>query len=176
MPINLDVLLNLISSQTEQTTMLTTLNSPLSLTSFQIGYIWLILSIIFLFLEIGSPGLFFFIAFSIGCIFGSLSAFLEYSNQTQCLIFIIVSLLSFIILKKVFSSKNKIEDEVKTNIYGLLGQKAIVIETINPPKSGYVKVKGDSFVAKSERNEIIETGKMVSIIRIEGNCLIVRNL
>lgn len=136
------------------------------------GYIWLIVAIVFLFAEMSTPGLFFFIAFAIGCGFASITAFLEYSLIAQCVLGLSISMIAFFILRHYFSIKTK--DGVGTNIDALVGQKGIVIQIIEPTKIGRVKIKGEQWPAQAETGVVLQKGTVVKIVQVVGNRLIVR--
>lgn len=136
------------------------------------GYIWLVLSILFMYIEIMSPGLFFFLAFSVGCIAGSILAFLSYSLFAQCVSSLVVTLVAFWIMRKYFATALKSGGDVKTNFFALTGKDAIVTKEINPTSSGQVKIRGELWPAKSDNK--IDLGISVHIVRLEGNHLIVK--
>ena len=62
----------------------------------------------------------------------------------------------------------------KTNVEGLIGEKAYVTEEINNIKSkGAVKLKGLEWSARSENDEIIEADTEVVVKAVSGVKLIV---
>ena len=140
-----------------------------------LGYFWLILAIIFLFIEIGTPGLFFFIAFAIGCGFASILAFTGFSFVAQCVSGLAVSIVSFFVLRHYFSVKTK-GGEVETNVDALVGKKGVVVKTINPHEVGYVKVGGEIWPAQNVDNLILQKGTVVRVVKVQGNRLVVKNL
>ena len=65
----------------------------------------------------------------------------------------------------------------KTNIDSLVGQQAIVTETINNLESlGHAKINGLEWTARSADNTIIEAGSVVIVKEISGVKLIVDKL
>jgi len=136
------------------------------------GYIWLVVGIIFLFAEMSTPGLFFFIAFAIGCVFSSIAAFLGYSLIVQCIGGLSISMIAFFVLRYYFSIKK--QNEVGTNIDALVGQKGLVIQVIDPTKIGRVKVKGEQWPAQAENGVVLQKGTVVKIVKVIGNRLIVK--
>ena len=136
------------------------------------GYIWLILSILFMYIEIMYPGLFFFLAFSVGCIAGAVLAFLSYSLFVQCVSSLMVTLVAFWIMRKYFAIALRSGGDVKTNFSALTGRDAIVTKEIHPTSSGQVKVRGELWPAKSDVQ--IDLGTSVHVVRLEGNHLIVK--
>jgi len=135
------------------------------------GYIWFLVALAFLLAELTTPGLFFFLAFAIGCIIGAVFAFLEYSFVIQCIISLITTGLAFWILRKKFAVLSK-NDIIKTNFDALVGAHAVVIADVTVSYGGQVKVRGEIWPARTEENNILK-GDVVKVIRVEGNSLIV---
>jgi membrane protein implicated in regulation of membrane protease activity len=137
-------------------------------------YCWLLLALTFLLLELSVPGLFFFIAFSGGCIAAAIFTWLGYGLVTQCVVALVASLISFVILKWKCASIIRNGSDVKTNIDALSGQEAIVLQDISHLNKGQVRVRGESWPAKIDAKKgSIKKGEVVRIIRIEGNSVIV---
>jgi membrane protein implicated in regulation of membrane protease activity len=137
-----------------------------------LGYIWLIAGLIFLLLEVGTPGLFFFVSLALGSFVGAITAFIGHSIMMQCWSAVIGSLFCFFILKNIFA--NKQQPGHKTNIQALIGKTAIIIESIEPNKAGRIKIKGEEWPATNDQKMTLPLGKTVTIIRIEGNKVVVR--
>ncbi len=136
-----------------------------------LGYLWLIAGVFLLLLEVGTPGLFFFVSLSIGSFCAALIAFMNFSWYVQCWTAIGGALISFGIFKKLFA--NRKTPSIKTNIDALVSQEGIVIETIEPRKVGRIKIKGEEWPAISAHQAILQKGTVVKIIRIDGNKLVV---
>ncbi|KKP24407.1 MAG: hypothetical protein SZ59_C0002G0253 [candidate division TM6 bacterium GW2011_GWF2_28_16] len=138
----------------------------------QLGYFWLLIAILFLFLELATPGLFFFITFSIGSVLAGVMAFLGYSFFIQCISLITGFLVSFLIFKKYLKvTENK---RVPTNTDALSGKTGIVVKKINKNNSGLVKVEGEVWAAISQNSGEILENTTVNIIAVKGNKLIVK--
>ncbi len=151
--------------------------TSLFLSSSYLGYFWLIVAVLFLFAEISTPGLFFFIAFAMGSSVAAVFAFLNFSFMTQCIVALVSSILFFGILRHYFSSKSKSED-AETNVDALKGQKGVVIKEIHPnsfgPSSlGRVKVGGEEWPAQVVDNVMLQKGTVVVVVQVQGNRLIV---
>lgn len=141
------------------------------------GYIWLIVAILFLFAELNTPGLFFFVSFAIGAFAAAVAAFAGYAVIAQCLIALAVSLVSFGVMRTYLKSKRLSDvryEHPNTNIDALLSKKGVVTKVIEPHKKGVVRVGGETWRARCEGEEILKTGAVVSIVRIEGNTIIVK--
>lgn len=143
------------------------------------GYLWIFIGIFFLFFELNTPGLFFFVSFALGAFFASALAFLGYSLILQCVGGLTLSLVLFLLLRKYL--KNKKMSEVlygssETNIDALAGRRGQVIEDIEEYKKGRVKVGGEVWRAKSVDEATLAKGEMVTVLSVEGNTVIVRGL
>ena len=142
------------------------------MTGSDLGYFWLIMAIIFLFAEIGTPGLFFFVAFAVGCVFASIAAFSGFVLYIQCFVSLGVLLLTFVFIRLRFTSSNVRSDQ--TNIYALVGREAHVIKKICPHHKGQVKVGGENWTAIADCKLELCVGMVVEVIGIRGNTLIVK--
>jgi membrane protein implicated in regulation of membrane protease activity len=142
----------------------------------EIWLIWLLVGIIFLIVEIFTPG--FFIA-CLGLAAMVVSVFLLFIPGMmfiwQIVIFLIISIIIFITIRP-FALKHlyKRSDQQNTNADGLIGKKGKIISKVDSANPGYMKIYGDEFMAISESGETLEVGDDVEIVRIEGNKVIVK--
>lgn len=134
---------------------------------------WLIASAVFLLVEILTLGLT-SIWFAGGAIIAAIAALIGGPFVVQTLLFIVVTCLLFVLTRPIAQRylNNKVQ---KTNTDALIGQKAIVKETINNMESrGRVQLNGQDWTARSiEAGEIIPVGSEVKVRRIQGVKLIV---
>ena len=92
----------------------------------------------------------------------------------QTTIFIISSTI-LIFATKPFIKKFADVKKTNTNVYSIIGKKALVIKTIDPIHSvGQIKLNGEVWTAESEDNQIIEEGSEVEILEIKGVKAIVK--
>lgn len=134
---------------------------------------WLIASAVFLLIEILTLGLT-SIWFAGGSIIAAIAAFAGAPFWAQMLLFILVTCLLFALTRPI--AKRYLNNKVqKTNTEALIGQHAIVKETINNMESrGRVQLNGQDWTARSlEAGEIIPAGSEVTVRRIQGVKLIV---
>lgn len=145
--------------------------------SSALGYTWLIAAILLLLLEVGVPGLFFFMSFALGSAAASVCAFLDLSLYIQCTVAIVSSALCLSVLKYIASHKKLITHvstkHAHTNTDALIGEQALVTVAIEARTPGRIKVKGDEWTAVSLHGTAFHQGSIVTIVRIEGNKLIV---
>ena len=133
---------------------------------------WLIAFVAFLIIEIITLGLT-TVWFAIGSIAAFLAAYVGASIVVQIVVFLVVSIVFLVftrpILMKFFNQKRE-----RTNAESLIGQKAIVIETIDSIHGvGRVEVNGMEWAAKTDESGLIEKDTIVSIKGIQGVKLIV---
>ncbi|MBU4269283.1 NfeD family protein [Candidatus Dependentiae bacterium] len=142
-----------------------------SLLTPNIAYFWLILALVFLLLEISTPGLFLFVTFAIGSILASIVAFLDYSLFVQCITLILGFLASFLIIKLFLKSKES--KRVNTTVDALVGRICLVTKKIDKNNSGLVKVDGEVWAAVGKDDKEFLPGQNVKIVVVKGNKLIV---
>lgn len=139
--------------------------------------IWLIVAIVLVIVEICTAA-FGSICFAIGAGFSALAAGLGAGLTWQIVIFVVVSLLTFVFLRpfmlKFLDRKSK---DVKTNAEALFGRKAVVSERIDASQlTGRVAVDGDDWKAVSADGSVIEKGAIVEIVKLDSIILTVKSL
>ena len=136
-------------------------------------YIWLGLTILFGLIEAATVGL-----TSIWFAAGSLAAMIAAAFGTniwiQVIVFILASAILLIFTRPLVRKfiTPKIEP---TNVDALIGQTAIVLETIdNDAETGAVLIDGKVWTARAELGAVISQNQKVVVTRIEGVKLFVR--
>jgi len=128
---------------------------------------WLIVAGVFLILEIFTMG---FLVFwlSIGSILAMLISFITNSIIIQTTVFVLSSGI-LIFATKPFVKKFTEKDTTKTNVYSLVGKKAVVIEDIDwATGTGQIKFDGQIWSARTTEQVNIPKGTEVEIESIEG--------
>ena len=129
--------------------------------------IWLIASGIFFICEIITVG---FLVFwlGVGALVAMLVSFFTSNIIVQMSVFVISSGLLIFATRPLVNKISK-KDVVPTNVYSLIGKKAIVIEDIDwVTGKGQIKFEGEIWSAKSKEQVNIPTGSEVEIVSIEG--------
>jgi len=67
-------------------------------------------------------------------------------------------------MKKALDAPKK-----KTTAEGMIGKEATVTEPIEPGSSGYIKLYGDLWMARSFNERVLTVGTKVTITKIDGN-------
>lgn len=137
--------------------------------------VWLIVAGFFFILEIITEGFLVF-WFGIGAIAALGVSFIPGTNTiAQIATFVILSIILVLSTRKL---TDKIKPkEVATNVYTILGKKAVVSQAIDNFKgTGQIKIDGDMWSAKSDNDEPIEAGSSVEILSIDGVKAIVKKI
>lgn len=135
------------------------------------AFIWLIFALFFLLLEMGSPGLFYFLSFFFGGVIAALLSIWISDLNVQVIAFFLGSIVSFALLW--FWVKKEHTVTTKTNVYALQGKKGVVLKEITKNNVGTVKVGGEIWSAKSIHAQDIKVGAIVEIVRVQGAHLMV---
>ena len=134
---------------------------------------WLILFVVSVLLELSSPGLFFFVSFSLGAAAAAGVSLLDLGMGIEFTVFLLVSAISFVLLRQYVKGLSK-DTLHKTNVYALLGKKGIITEQVSLFKKGWVKIDGELWAAAPLHEEIIEVGAQVEVVSSSGSHLIVK--
>ena len=134
-------------------------------------YIWLILFLVFLGLEIITTGVFFFLCFSTGALFAMLCSLLGATFQVEMIVFCAVSLASILLIRPLFK-KYVAKKKIETNVDSLIGAPAVVIENIKANGTGKVKAASEIWLAISK--EDIDVNENVVIEAVDGTKLVVK--
>jgi membrane protein implicated in regulation of membrane protease activity len=136
---------------------------------------WVLLAFLFLFFEMGNPGLFYFLSFSFGALAAALSSLATSAIALQIIVFLAGTCLAIVVLKWWVARKSsKYHGHEKSNIYALKGKRALVLKTITPDEPGTVKVGSESWMARSAHT--IAAGNYVTIVDVRGAHLVVEEV
>lgn len=135
---------------------------------------WLVAFVISLVIEILTLGLT-TIWFAGGAVVAFLLALLDVGLPIQIVAFLIVSIVLLILTRPIalrfFNQRRE-----KTNVDSLIGQKAVVLEQIDPLRSvGRVEINGMEWSARTEdMGIVIEPGEIVEVQAVQGVKLVVK--
>ena len=135
---------------------------------------WLVLFVVLLVIEIFTMGLT-TVWFAGGSILAFILAYVGFGLPVQIIVFLLASII-LLVLTRPLAVKFFNKERQKTNAESLIGQKAIVLETVDTLHgTGRAEVNGMEWSAKTdEPGEMIEPGTVVVIEGIQGVKLIVR--
>jgi membrane protein implicated in regulation of membrane protease activity len=147
--------------------------ADMELIAGNMAIVWIIIAIVFAAVEGFTLGLV-TIWFTIGAAASTAVAFAGGDLTIQLVVFFAVSLVLLFFTRPILVKKLKVGRE-KNNIEQLEGAVALVTETIEPFKSGLVKVRGVVWTAVGEDTAFSAgAGSEVEIVRVEGVKLIVK--
>ena len=135
--------------------------------------LWLVAVVIFCILELISTGMT-CIWFAVGSLAAALVSFLGGGWILQSITFVVVTALVLIFFRPlaVKHINNKAE---KTNVESMIGKIGKVTKSIdNISAVGTIIVDGMEWTARSEDNTLINEGKLVEVVSIEGVKAIVK--
>ena len=129
--------------------------------------IWLLTAIVLVVGEALTVGLT-FIWFAVGALGGLVVAVLGGPIWLQVVVFLALSALALALVRPL-AAKLMRPGRVATNADRIIGKTAMVTETIdNLSGQGQVKVAGQIWTARSERDVVIPKDTEVTVLRIEG--------
>lgn len=137
--------------------------------------IWLLLAGLFFIGEIITIGFLIF-WLGIGALLAMIVSFFTTNIIIQTAVFVISSII-LILATKPFVKRFVDVKKTNTNVFSIIGKKALVIKEIDPINAkGQIKVNSEIWSAESENGEKIEEGSEVEIIRINGVKAIVKKV
>ncbi len=135
--------------------------------------IWLIIAGIFFIGEMLTVGFLIF-WLGVGALIAMIASFFTDNIIIQTSIFVISSVV-LLLATKPFVKKFVDIKKTNTNVFSIVGKKAVVIKEINSINStGQIKVNGEVWSAESDGDETIEEGSEVEIIEVRGVKAIVK--
>lgn len=138
---------------------------------------WLLIGVFCLLFELVTPGVFFFLSFFFGALFGALSTFATTSWMAQSIVFLAGSVAAFLWLQ--YWVKRRVlapTAQRPTNVQALQGQQGLVLKEISPDQMGMVKVGGETWSARPAHHEIIGEGKKITVVATKGAHLVVKEV
>ena len=134
---------------------------------------WLAVFVLLIVIELATMGLT-TIWFAGGAVAGFLASMLGANVVIQAVVFFVVSIV-LLIFTRPFAVRYINSNKTKTNIDGLIGQEALVLEEINNIReTGCARLEGKEWTARSVDDTVIPADTVVIVERIEGVKLIVK--
>lgn len=140
-----------------------------------ITYFWLIVAFFCLMVEMGSPGLFFFLSFFVGALSAAGASLLFSSLVVQGAVFLGGTIVALYVLKRLVAQKMfKDHPHGRTNVFAIQGKHGMMIKDVMPDKSGEVKINGEIWTARAD--DSIKKGEMVEVVLVRGAHVVVKKL
>ena len=134
---------------------------------------WLVVFILLILIELATIGLT-NIWFACGAVAGFVASMLGANVVIQAAAFFAVSIL-LLFFTRPFAVRYINSNKTKTNVDGLIGQEALVLEEINNIReTGCARLEGKEWTARSMNDTVIPKDTVVTVERIEGVKLIVK--
>ena len=134
---------------------------------------WLAVFVLLIVIELATMGLT-TIWFAGGAVAGFIASMLGANVVIQAVVFFVVSIV-LLIFTRPFAVRSINSNKTKTNIDGLIGQEALVLEEINNIReTGCARLEGKEWTARSVDDTVIPADTVVIVERIEGVKLIVK--
>ena len=134
---------------------------------------WLAVFVLLIVIELATLGLT-TIWFAGGAVAGFIASMLGANVVIQAVVFFVVSIV-LLIFTRPFAVRYINSNKTKTNIDGLIGQEALVLEEINNIReTGCARLEGKEWTARSVDDTVIPADTVVIVERIEGVKLIVK--
>lgn len=134
--------------------------------------VWAIVFAVCIIIEMATLGLT-TIWFAGGAVIALCSALLHAPIPLQIILFAAASLV-LLFTTRPFAKNYFNKKMQKTNVESLIGETAVVIETIdNVHGTGHVKINGMEWTARSENNAVIPADTIVRVTEVSGVKLIV---
>ena len=134
---------------------------------------WLVVFILLILIELATMGLT-TIWFAGGAVAGFVASMLGANVVIQAAAFFAVSIL-LLFFTRPFAVRFINSNKTKTNVDGLIGQEALVLEEINNIReTGCARLEGKEWTARSMNDTVIPKDTVVTVERIEGVKLIVK--
>ena len=139
----------------------------------EIAICWLVVFILLILIELATMGLT-TIWFAGGAVAGFVASMLGANVVIQAAAFFAVSIL-LLFFTRPFAVRYINSNKTKTNVDGLIGQEALVLEEINNIReTGCARLEGKEWTARSMNDTVIPKDTVVTVERIEGVKLIVK--
>lgn len=143
------------------------------MTGLSMPIIWLIVFAVLIIIEFLTMGLT-TIWFACGSIIACLASAFGWPLWLQIIFFVVVSAVLLIFTRPI-ALKYFNKSRIRTNVEGIVGKQAVVTSEIdNIRATGQVKIDGMDWSARSENGANIATDSIVTIVRVEGVKLIVK--
>ena len=135
-------------------------------------YGWFSVAVLFLLLELSTTGLLFFFPFTVGGIISGLFAMFNYGIIVQSVIFLVISIISFVLMRYYFVKHKGYG--VPTNTDALINKIGVVTKTIEPHNACRVKIKGEEWLAEASGPVVLHKGTYIHVVEVRGTKLIVK--
>lgn len=139
------------------------------------SWIWLIVALVLLAVEVATPASLISIWFSVGALFAYIAALLNLGITVEIIVFIIMSVVTFFGLRpfvlKYFNHK-----PTRTNADRFIGVQTRIVEDVLSDKWGAITLEGIRWSVREVKHGVLEKGTLVEVVALEGAKLVVKQV
>ena len=138
--------------------------------------IWSLLGLFLVLLELGHPGLLLFLSIALGAFGAAGATFFTPELGYQLAIFVGLAILGILLTQWYLRRLGKFFNRAlgETNVYALVGKRGLVLVEIGEQQTGYVKIDGEVWLAKTVSGQVIAVGQEILVTGTKGCHLIVK--
>ncbi len=132
-------------------------------------WLWLVIGVILLVLEMLTPGALFLVFFGVAAIVVGLLATIGAAGPlwTQILLFAVLSLVSLLALRRMFVARLRISDK-GGSIDKLVGETALALDDMPVNSIGKAELRGSSWSARNVGESTVSNGQRCTVVGVEG--------
>lgn len=137
---------------------------------YDASLVWFCLIFLFLFLEMGHPGLLYFLSFSCGALCSYVATLYGVCVPYQLILFIAGTCSALWgVHCLVTAKKNQLQTPShRSNLDALIGKKIIVFASKHDSNVWQAKVSGQLWLVRSIHNQLLVEGQQVVIVDVQG--------
>lgn len=139
------------------------------------SWMWLIIALATLALEVATPASLVSIWFSVGALFAFFAALLNLGIAVEIAVFIIMSIVSFVLLRP-FVLKYISHKPIRTNADRFIGVQTKIVEDVYSDKWGAVILDGIRWSVRDVKHGDIAKDTLVEVVALEGAKLVVKQV
>jgi membrane protein implicated in regulation of membrane protease activity len=135
-----------------------------------IWWYWLLLGLVFLAVEMTTPGGFYIFFFGLAALIVGALAGLEWLNTAwlQWLLFSILSLISLFLFRNSLLAWMKAREPIGQEVDSMIGETAVLIEELPVGALGKVELRGTTWNARNAGHTVLTKGQRARVERVEG--------
>lgn len=138
---------------------------------------WFLTAFLFLLLELGHPGLLFFVSFAFGAFAAGMASLVIEELVLQVGVFLGATIVALAVLKYwLVRYATHTPKHGHSNIYALEGKRGLVVKEISPNQPGQVDLNGEIWLARTPHDGVVPVGTEVVVLHVKGAHLVVNKL
>jgi membrane protein implicated in regulation of membrane protease activity len=136
-------------------------------------WLWILVALITLGIEIATVGSLISIWFTIGALAAYVGQLIGLNFEFQILLFILGSLVSFALVRPL-AAKYLSAKQQATNADRYIGRVFTVVEAISEEQWGAIKIQGVRWSCREVKGKPVAVGESVEVVALEGAKLVVK--